>query len=67
MSRLTGKEWNKDSEERMCAAKRKQKLRQESVSLLFSLSIVRHLTVHTDLAAAPTAAAAATMESFTYK
>lgn len=45
-----------------------EKQRQESARLARFLTLVQHLTVCTDLAAASTAAAAAaTMGSFTYK
>lgn len=68
--REVGKERDKDWErgKRLHRGKGRQKQRQESSRLAGWLSLLgQHFSVCTDLAAASTAAAAATMGSFTYK
>lgn len=56
-----------ETEKRLQRAKGRQKQRQQSARLASFLSQAWHFSVCTDLAAASTAAAAATMGSFTYK
>ncbi len=57
----------REGKKKLLNAKRSQKPRQESARMARFLFQAQHFSVCTDLAAASTAAAAATMGSFTYK